>query len=95
MPLLWFLNAFTFSENITWGWWCFTVLAMSKNKVPLESSNPFFNPALENGWQGNPANKISKFGISFSSILVIQPIEELRGTIAAFAKPVWEERFVD
>jgi hypothetical protein len=42
---------------------------------PLQSfdANPFFKPACENGWHGNPASKISKGGISFSLIWVMSP----------------------
>ena len=44
---------------------------ISKNNVPLASSNPFCFPAIENAWQGNPAQRISKFGISKIDSLVI------------------------
>ena len=40
-------------------------VCLLKNKVPLVSSKPFLKPAWENGWHGNPANKILKFGIVF------------------------------
>jgi hypothetical protein len=49
--------------------WCLTILTISKKRVPLVSSNPFFKPALEKGWQGNPASKMSCLGILSSSIL--------------------------
>jgi hypothetical protein len=50
------------------GFFASNILAMSKNNVPWVSSrNPcclpsaFFllTPAIEKGWQGNPASKIS------------------------------------
>lgn len=40
-----------------------TSLAISKNRVPLASANPSLRPAIENAWQGNPAQSRSKSGI--------------------------------
>ena len=46
---------------------------MSKNSVPLVSSNPNLLPAMLNGWHGNPAHKISCAGMSSAQISVISP----------------------
>jgi hypothetical protein len=35
------------------------ILAISKKSVPLESSKPFFLPAIEKAWHGKPAVKMS------------------------------------
>ena len=44
---------------------CLAARAISKNKVPLVSSNPNRLPAIENAWQGNPPQMISTFPLSF------------------------------
>ncbi|WWV63510.1 hypothetical protein RNN91_04360 [Mycoplasmopsis felis] len=49
--------------------WCFKILTISKNNVPLIlSSKPSLSPAFEKGWQGKPAHKTSPFGISSAFI---------------------------
>lgn len=53
------------------------MLAILKNKVPLVSSNPFLSPAMEKGWQGNPAHNMSKSGISSSFASLISPLKYL------------------
>ena len=65
---------FTFSNKKAFGVLSFKILATSKNKVPRVSSKPNLRPPIENGWQGNPAHKISKSGISLDEILVISPL---------------------
>ncbi|GIR94459.1 MAG: hypothetical protein CM15mP96_1170 [Gammaproteobacteria bacterium] len=42
-----------------------------KKRVPLVSLKPFLSPAIENGWQGNPAVNTSKSGISPASVVVM------------------------
>src|SRR5699024_7447979 len=74
----------TFSMNSTLGLWYFAIRATSKNKVPLVSSNPFRFPEMLNGWQGNPAQRMSCEGIFSASIFVISPC----GTTPKFSKYV-------
>ena len=66
LPLLWLIKPFTFSRIKTFGFFSFKILTISKNKVPLVSSKPFLLPAILNGWHGNPAQRISWFGIFFA-----------------------------
>lgn len=63
----------TFSSKNPLGFLANKNRMISKNKVPLVSSNPRRFPALEKGWQGKPANKISKLGTAFVSICVTSP----------------------
>ena len=41
------------------------------------SSNPRRSPAIEKGWQGNPAQQTSKFGMSSMSASVISLLKNL------------------
>ena len=72
-PLSCLYKFFTFSKKRTLGFFFFTILAISKNKVPLVSLNPPCFPETLNAWHGNPPHRISCSGISFSFILVISP----------------------
>ena len=86
-PLSCTFRFFTFSKKIAFGWCLFIISATSKNKVPRVSLNPFWYPAIENAWQGNPAHNKSKLsGIKdFVSSLVISP----NGTSPKFSKYVF------
>ncbi|CYV80080.1 Uncharacterised protein [Streptococcus suis] len=53
-PLSWLSNPVTFSRNRYLGLRIDANLAISKNKVPLVSSNPARFPAMLKAWHGNP-----------------------------------------
>ena len=61
----------TFSKIKYFGIWFFIISHILKNKLPLLSVNPFWYPAFEKAWHGNPAHNMSKFGIFLISIFVI------------------------
>ena len=54
----------TFSKNTILGFLHLIISINLKNTVPLGSLNPLPFPACENGWQGKPAQIISKSGSS-------------------------------
>ena len=81
-PLSWLLRFFTFSRSNTGGRFASTMSVIVKKRLPcFSSSKPWarFNdcfldtPAIENGWQGNPASRMSCFGIFCVSTLRISP----------------------
>ena len=68
LPLSWLKRFFTFSSMNALGRFAFRMRQMSKKSVPrVLSSKPvarprllfFDTPAMENGWQGNPATSTS------------------------------------
>lgn len=62
LPESWLSRPGTFSRKIYLGFLTAAILAISKNNVPLVSSNPFLAPAIEKLWQGNPLVIRSKSG---------------------------------
>lgn len=62
LPESWLSRPGTFSRKIYLGFLTAAILAISKNNVPLVSSNPFLAPAIEKLWQGNPPVIRSKSG---------------------------------
>jgi hypothetical protein len=49
-------------------------------------------PAIENGWQGKPASKISWSGMPFASIFVMSPATPLEGKFAVYV--FWAEESI-
>ena len=74
LPLSWFFKCLTFSKKNTAGFLVFIISSIEKNKLPsLLSLKPFLYPAWEKGWQGNPAQRISKSGIFLKFTFQISP----------------------
>ena len=70
LPLSCDSNPGTFSSSRYLGFLTAAILAISKNSVPLASSNPPRFQAIEKLWQGNPAHIRSISGNSFGSIFL-------------------------
>ncbi|WP_443717859.1 hypothetical protein [Ruminococcus sp.] len=62
MPESWLSRPGTFSRKRYLGFLTAAIRAISKNSVPLISSNPFLAPAIEKDCQGNPPTRRSKSG---------------------------------
>jgi len=73
-PLLWRLRFGTFSK-ITYRGLCFLTIRIAylKRSPSLGQEKPFCSPALEKGWQGKPAHRMSCSGISDKGTFLMSP----------------------
>ena len=78
-------NPGTFSSSRYLGFLTAAILAISKNRVPLASSNPPLFPAIEKLWQGKPPHIRSKSGNSFGLIFLSRfPIFSIKKRLSLF-----------
>ncbi len=76
----------TFSSSKKRGSICLVILAISKNRVPLVSSNPRRSPAIENAWQGNPPVMRSTFPLSSLASLFVTFVMSYHSTSPSVSK---------